>query len=210
MYRKAVVGKVASGSFAVMAVAGLLVLQMGTAYAVPLAGVGGFTIQAEEIRGYGAFIYGDVDDTSEYEKAPMAVTELQRSEIEGLVLTKELDMPHVGPMKIQITATDTVTTDEQLLKFTNLQAETATLRRQVIDETPTDDPSRRFTIAARGNATEGITVDIDENGSKPGLVLQNATINAHYLATNRITLPGQKINIFWDADDDGEMEKLVN
>ncbi|MFB6163744.1 MAG: DUF6230 family protein [Haloarculaceae archaeon] len=193
-----------------MAVGALLVLQTGTAYAVPLAGVGGFTIHAKEIRGYGAYIYGGVDDTSNSDAVPMAVTELQHSEIDGLrlVKTQSLDaFPGIsGTMRITISASDTVTTGQQILKYTYLKADTATLRRQVIDETNTDNPRKQFAISARGENTSGVTVDINQHGNQPGLVLKDATINAHYLATNHITLPGQKIQIAWDTDGDGNYE----
>lgn len=211
MYDKSLLAKGTGVSFGVVALVAILVLQTGTAYAVPLAGVGGFTIKADEIRGQDAHIYVGVDDTSQKQAVPMGVTELESSEIDGLRLIKEVSvdsMPGLsGNAKMVISGTDTVTTGNQILKATKIQADEAVLREQVIDESPASDPNDRFTIDAKGNATEGETVDPTASGDKPGLVLKDATINAHYLATNKITIPGQKIEIQYDPDDDGTYEQ---
>lgn len=211
MYRKGKFAKGMGASLGVILAVVILVLHSGTAYAVPLAGLGGFTIKADEIRGQGAYIYAGADDTSQREGIPMAVTEFQSSEIDGLQLIKKQDvssLPGVsGTMKMTISGTDTVTTGQQIVKASNIKAEEAILRRQVIDESPSDDPNERFTIAARGESVSGETVDIDQSGDKPGLVLKDATINAHYLATNKITIPGQEISISYDPDGDGEFEQ---
>lgn len=195
---------------AVAAVVGLL-LMSGTAYAVPLAGIGGFTIQAEEIRGQEAYIYAGATDTSERSAIPAGVTELQSSEIDGLKLIKEVDVGNLpgvsGQMKMVISGTDTVETGPQMLKFSHLEADEAVLRSQVIDESPADDPNDRFTIEARGDPQEAESVNMTSSGDEPGLVLRNATINAHYLATNRISIPGQEITIAYDPDGDGTFEE---
>lgn len=211
MYRKKLLAGGSALSFGVVALIALLVLHTGTAYAVPLAGVGGFTIQADEIRGHGAHIYVGADDTSEREAVPMSVTELQRSEIDGLELVKTLNVASIpglsGNARIVISGTDTVTTGNQVLKATSIRADQATLRGQVIDESPAADPSEQFSIDAGRTPSEGQTVDPGADGDQPGLVLENATIDAHYLATNRITIPGQSITIEYDPDGDGTYEE---
>lgn len=211
MYNRSLLAKGTTASFAVVALVAVLVLHTGTAYAVPLAGVGGFTVKADEIRGQDAHIYVGADDTSQREAVPMAVTELESSEIEGLQLIKTQSVESFpglsGNAKVVISGTDTVTTGNQILKATSIEAEEAVLREQVVDESPASDPNDRFTIDAQGNASEGETVDPTTDSDKPGLVLKNATINAHYLATNRISIPGQTITVAYDPDGDGTYEQ---
>ncbi|WP_254823264.1 hypothetical protein [Haloglomus halophilum] len=211
MYDKSLLAKGTGLSLGVVALVAMLVLHTGTAYAVPLAGVGGFTVKADEIRGQDAHIYVGVGDTSEKQAIPVGVTELESSEIEGLKLIKELSVESLpglsGDAKMVISGTGTVTTGNQILKASRIQADQAVLREQVIDESPASDPNDRFTIDAQGNASAGETVDPSLSSGKPGLVLKNATINAHYLATNRISIPGQKITIQYDPDDDGTYEQ---
>lgn len=211
MYDKSLLAKGTGVSLGVVALVAMLVLHTGTAYAVPLAGVGGFTVKADEIRGQDAHIYVGADDTSQKEAVPMGVTELESSEIEGLRLIKELNVDSIpglsGNARMVISGTGTVTTGNQILKATEIKAEEAILREQVIDESPASDPNDRFTIDAQGNPSAGETVDPSASTGKPGLVLKDATINAHYLATNRISIPGQKIAIQYDPDEDGTYEQ---
>lgn len=213
MYDSSTFAKGTGVSLAVVAVIGLVVATSGTAYAASLAGVGGFTIEADEIRGYGAVIYVGADDTSEREAIPMAVTELQRTEIDGLRLTKDVpvdQLPGVsGNARMVITGNGTSTTGQQIMKASSIRADEAVLRRQIIDETPSEDPRRKFNINARGEEVQGLTVNIDEQSDAPGLVLREPSINAHYLATNKITIPGQHISLQYDPDGDGEYEERI-
>lgn len=209
MYDKSTLLKGTGASLAVVAVLAIVIVSTGTAYAVPMAGVGGFTIQADEIRGEEAFIYADTADTSEQEQIPVAVTEVQSMEIDGLYLNKTMQLPGLdGTVKMTVEATDTVTTGQQVVKYSHLDTSSTTVRGQVVDEHPPSSDKPGFTIEGRGDAYDGYTVDINETSDEPGLVLENATINAHYLATSKITLPGQKIIISWDQDGDGEYEQV--
>lgn len=211
MHDKSEVMRGTGASFAAVAAVVGVLLATGTAYAVPLAGIGGFTIQAEEIRGQEAYIYAGGTDSSERSAIPAGVTELASSEIDGLKLIKKLDVGSIpglsGQMKMVISGTDTVTTGPQMLKFSNLKADEAILRSQVIDESASDDPNEQFTIEARGDPQEAESINLQNSGDKPGLVLKDVTINAHYLATNRISIPGQQISIAYDPDGDGTFEQ---
>jgi putative alpha-1,2-mannosidase len=202
MYDKSLLAKGTSASLVVVGLIVVLMLHTGTAYAVPMAGVGGFTITADEIRGETAEIYVGAGNTSTESGVPMAVTELSSSEIDGLQISKELDvgeMPGVtGNARIVISGNGTVTTGRQLLKATEVQADEAVLRGQTLDESPAANPRNRFTITATG--TE----------EKPGMVLKDAEITAHYLTTNRITIPDQKITVEYDPDDDGDYERSLD
>lgn len=206
MYEKITFLKGTAASIGVVALIGLLVMATGTAYAVPLAGVGGFTIEADRVTAEEVVIYPGVDDTSEQSAYPMAVVEQRNVEIEGLRQMKTLDvgsMPGLsGQARLVITSDETVTADEQVLKFSKLEAETATFNGQVIDEHNSDDPTRKFEISS--GSFDGRTVDISKDG--PAQDLQNVEIQAHYLASNQISLPGMEFSVQYDGDDDGTFE----
>lgn len=212
MYNKRTFGKGMGASFAVLAAIALLVMSTGTAYAVPLAGIGGFTIQADSLSAESAIIYPGADDTSNQDAYPMAVIEQKNVKIDGLKLMKEINvnkMPGLnGNARIVMTAEDTVTADQQMVKVSNLNAETATFNQQVIDESNSDDPSKSFGIWS-GDASEnqdkleeGRIVDTSSDG--PAQELENANITAHYLASSSISLPGLGLEVQYDDDGDGQ------
>lgn len=203
MYNKRILAAGLAASIGALALIGVLLAASGVAYAVPLSGVGGFTVEAEEIRADDMFIYPGVSDTSEREAQPVAVTEMQSTEIDGLKLSKTLDvssMPGLdGQMRIVISQSgnETVTTGQQMLKYSKLSAEESQFSGQVIDENPSSDPSRKFDITAPTNETvQGRTVDI--SGDNPGLVLRDAEIQAHYLAVSSISIPDLQFNVHYD------------
>lgn len=210
MYDKSRLLKGAGASFAVLAIIGIVVATTGTAVASSVAGVGGFTIEADEIRIEGFYLYPGTTDTSgQNGKIPAAVQELESVEIDGLYLNKTQSLPMGGQMKLTITASGTVTSGNQVLKATYVGADKAVLRGQVIDEHPPSSNEPPFSVeACSENPYNGVTINIQSNCGKPDVVLKDAHIRAHYLATDRITLPGQKIIISWDKDGDGNYEQV--
>jgi hypothetical protein len=211
MYNKRTFGKSMGASVAVLTIIALLVMSSGVAYAVPLAGVGGFTIQFDKLTADSAIIYPGADDTSNQDKYPMAVVEMKDVEIEGLRLIKPIDVSAIpglsGNARIVLTANGTVTAEQQVVKITKLQAETAVFNQQVIDETNSNNPSRAFGIWM-GDAAEkqnklfnGRIVDLQSDG--PAQKLVNAKIQAHYLASSSISLPCLGLQVQYDSDGDG-------
>lgn len=204
MYDKRILAAGLAASIGALALIGVLLAASGVAYAVPLAGVGGFTVEAEEIRGEGMYIYPGVEETSESDAQPVAVTELQSTEIEGLVLTKEMDaspLPGVDgtvTFVIESAGNQTVETDEQMLKYSELHANESEFSGQVIDEYNEDDPREQFDITAPGDAQEGKTVNI--SGEEPGLVLRDVEITAHYLAVSSISIPDLEYSVEHDPN----------
>lgn len=206
MHDKSRLLKGTGASIAVVAMIGLIVVSTGTAFATSVAGVGGFTVEADEIRIEGLTIYPGTTDTSgQSGKIPAATQEMQSVEIDGLYLNKTQSLPMGGQMKMTITATGTVTSGQQVMKATYVEAGNATLHGQVIDEQP---QKPKFAVTACGEGYNGVTVDIKSNCSGPDVVLKDVHIRAHYLATDRITLPGQKIIVSWDKDGDGDYEQV--
>ncbi len=212
MYDKRTFGKGMGVSFAILTVIVLLVVSTGTAYAVPLAGIGGFTFQFDKLTAESAVIYSSVDDTSTQDAYPMVVVEQENVEIEGLELIKELNVDSLpglsGDARILITANDTVTADQQIVKISQLNAENATFNQQVIDESNANDPSKSFGIWTGDTAENqdklqnGRIVDLNSDG--PAQTLEDTEIRAHYLASSSISLPGLSLEVQYDDDGDGQ------
>ena len=215
MYDKKVLAKGTAASFGVVALVAMLIVSSGMAFAAPLSGIGGFTINADELRGDDLFLYPDVSDTSEREGIPVATAEFSAVEIDGLELMKEFeDIPAIGGNgRIVITATDTVTADSLLVKQSLLTADSSTFNGLLIDEENAENPSDQFkqvapsTAEQRTEGTDGLTepktIDLTD-ASNPGIVLQNASIQAHYQAVNEISIPGITLATEYDANSDGD------
>ncbi|WP_049998271.1 DUF6230 family protein [Halococcus sediminicola] len=215
MYDKKVLAKGTAVSFGVVALVAMLIVSSGMAFAAPLSGIGGFTINADELRGDDLYLYPGVSDTSEREGIPVATAEFSAVEIDGLELTKSFeDIPAIGGnARVVITSTDTVTADSLLVKQSKLTADSSTFNGLLIDEENADRPSDQFKQVAPSTAeqrTEGVdagqppkTLDLS-NASNPGIVLQNASIQAHYQAVNEISIPGITLATEYDANGDGD------
>ena len=215
MYDRRVLVKGTAASFGVVFLVMMLVVSSGAAFAMPVAGLGGFTIKADRIEGDDLYQYVGTSDMSDRASAPVAVAEFTHIEIEGLELSKEFEnIPGIGGNgRVVITSTGTVKADSLLIKQTKIDAEESRFSGLLIDEENSDDATEQFKQVApstQRERTEGIdrftdpkTLDLD-NGSNPGQVFENATIQAHYQATNSITIPGLTLATEYDANGDGD------
>ncbi|WP_306061733.1 DUF6230 family protein [Natronococcus wangiae] len=196
-------------SFLVVALVGLIVVSSGTAYAAPLAGAGGFTVEADEITAQEFLLYPGVGESDEG-ATPVVVVEQRDVELEGMTLTREQPVDTLpglsGSMVIEFTADETVEADQQYLKMTGQEAEEASFNGQVINAQQSDDPNEQFQQTAGENAEpeEGYLTDI--KGEGPAMEQQNAEIDMVYLASNEITLPGLDVNVHYEGEGEGEDE----
>lgn len=208
MYDKPTLAKGMGASFAAVAMIVLIVASTGTAYALPLAGAGGFTIKADKITADTQVIYPGTEDTSNSGQRPMIVVEQKNTKIKGLVIIKEFpasSLPGVkGDARFLIKSNSEVTINKQLLKMSKFNAKQSKFSGQVLDEHNSDKASEKFEIRSgpASNPQDGKTVNIDN--SKPGVVLKDVKIKAHYLANDQISLPDQDFVVQYDADGDGK------
>ncbi|MFD1587793.1 PKD domain-containing protein [Halorientalis brevis] len=177
---------------------GWIVLSTGVAYALPLAGIGGFTITAEQVTADNLLLYPGNGDTSELDSYPQTITELQETTLEDLTLTKTIDLGSTpglsGKMQISFVSTGNTSGSSVVLKSSVLRSEEATFNDFSIKEMESPDAFGQFEIASNGSVTlEGV-------GSQP------VQIRAHYLATNSISVPGSKLVACYDPDSDGDFE----
>ncbi|MFC7230874.1 DUF6230 family protein [Saliphagus sp. GCM10025308] len=202
MYNKKRLLTGTGASFFVVALVGLIVLSSGTAYAAPLAGAGGFTVEADEIRSEEFLLYPGAGENDEG-TTPVVVVEQRGVEIDGLVLTREQPVDALpgldGSMMIEFTTDDTVTANEQYLKMSGQSAESATFNGQVINAQQSDDPNQQFqqTAGDNSNPEEGLLTNVEGEG--PGMVQEDAEIDMVYLASDEITLPGLDVNVYYEG-----------
>jgi hypothetical protein len=192
MYDRDRIARGTGAAVAVWALAGLLITSTGVAYAVPLAGVGGFRITADEISADTLVLYPGVGDTSERDVYPQAIVELQETELENLRAFKDLDLDRTpvfsGQLRFLLTNRGTVEGDAVLLKTSALESRSATFDGFAIEDEGTD-----AEMAFEIRSTEGAT-------------FEDADIRAHYLTTDTLTSSNLMIRACWDRDDDGTFE----
>jgi hypothetical protein len=156
MYDKSILAKSTGASLGVVAIVGLLFVSTGTAFAMPVAGIGGFTISADTIEGEGMVLYpGSSDaenstDVSSNSNAgvnnqyPVGVVELDSTEIDGMALKKVFDLENEtsgvmpGKARIVISASDNVTSETLMMKTPQLAADEAKFSGMEIDENTVD------------------------------------------------------------------------
>jgi hypothetical protein len=208
MYDKTLLAKTTGASLGVVALVGLLFVTTGTAFALPVAGIGGFQIQADRIEGDDMLLYPGIADATNQEDAPVMIVELRENRIDGLELSKRIDLEDFGAdgeLKLVIESGDGVVAEELLLKTPGLTADEATFSGLEIGEDESDDLNEVFEIRAPSEPEDTRQIDLD-GGENPGLVMKDANIQATYLATNEITLPELKLTVKYDRDGDGDFE----
>lgn len=210
MYDTNLLAKSNGASLGVVALVGVLFLSTGTAFAMPVAGIGGFQITADSIEGDDLLLYPGLADGSNKDDYPHSIVELRNNEIEGLRLTKTLDLSDYsdsmdGKARLVIESDGTVEIDRLLLKTPELNAEEATFNGLEISESDSDDLEESFSIRAPSDPDDTRQIDLD-GGENPGLEMTDADIRATYLATDEITMPELELKFQLDTDGDGDYE----
>ena len=228
MYDKSILAKSTGASLGVVAIVGMLFLSTGTAFALPISGIGGFTISAEQIEGENLKLYpaGQSDAPNDAENAdqyPQGVVELTSTTITDLRLTKEFDLgqyylpDEAGNARLVITAGDSgtdVTTEALLLKTPKLGAQSATFNGLTINEQNSTNIRETFTITASSDDSLAAddygptrqSLDLSAPSGSTGLILEQPNIRATYLTTSSITLPNLALEIQWDTNDNGNYD----
>jgi PKD repeat protein len=200
MYNRKRIARGAGTAVAIWALIGLLIMSTGVAYAVPLAGVGGFNITASEITADDLVLYPGVGNTDSEENFPQTVVQLSNTDIQQFALTKDLDLgsapmfPMSGTVRIKFLSPGGTDGGNVLVKSTALGAERATFNDFVTNDTNASDARGRWRIRSDGPVTlEGT----DRSGVR---------IQAHYLAADRISITDLRFFVCYDVDNDGTFE----
>lgn len=170
--------------------------------AMPLAGVGGFVIEADKITGTNFELIPAVGDTNLANKEqeswtafPQSQTTMATVNIWGLKLYKNIDLSHLGfpvanyvQVLVEANTTDSkyVSGTQLLMNADQIEAEQIDFGDLVMDENmATDHP----------NLVTGEDNKADIGMKASSVTLTNAKINAHFMTTKTMTIPGMKLTL---------------
>lgn len=190
MYNRKRIARSAGAAVAVWALIGLLVMSSGVAYAVPLAGLGGFNIAASSISASNLVMYPGAGDTSTMDRYPMTVAELQNVRIRDLWLYKTINLGRTpglsGTARVYFVTSGTSRADNILVKSSALATDGhATFHDFAVQEHASSDPRGQFAITSNGPVT-----------------LERPRINAHYLTSSSISISNTYLAMCYDPDGD--------
>lgn len=184
MYEKVTFAKTFGASLGVLLLVAAIGVYGGVAYAVPVSGVGSYTVAADQIDAQDVTVHPQVDADGNAH----AVIELQETTIEQLRITKE-----GSGFKMVVSADDTVTSGTMLIHAKHLEADGADLDGVALD--PNDENVDSELSVSTGNDLEdGETVTFD-NASGDNLHLESFEIETTYLVTNQISIPDLSLDI---------------
>ncbi|HEX7066264.1 MAG TPA: DUF6230 family protein [Bacillales bacterium] len=105
----------------------------GVAYAMPIAGVGDFYVEFDKLTGSGFKLFTKVGDTGKEESVPMIRVKIDKATVNGLHIYKEMELPGVGKVRFNITASEPVKIKGLIQDF-QVQNSNAKFTNQTIDE----------------------------------------------------------------------------
>lgn len=192
MYDRTRIARGVGTAVAVWALVGLLVMSTGVAFALPLAGIGGFNVSATEITADRLTLYPGSADTSNTSRYPQAVVELKNVDAQNLQLVKHFNLDYYGlsgNARLVIWSRGATDGGAMLLKSSVVSANGASFTDFGIDESNTSDVSTRLEVTSQNE------VDLDD-----------PELRTHYLATNQIQVPDLRLAVCYDPDNDDAWE----
>ncbi len=151
----------------------------GVAVAVPIAGIGDFHINADQVRLQGFVLTPRIGDNSSSNASPETRVQARHAEVDGLVLYKDIPTPY-KTLRVKITASGTVRINGLIQDITQQSASSASFNQLEIDEAP---PSK-----TGGNYQRSFFQ------LSPSVTLNNFRSKDDYQFANTITLPGLKVS----------------
>lgn len=165
------------------------VMAADVALGVPLAGVGGFTVTFDELRGEGLEQNPTIGETDDCPAFPAAMTQMDQAEVDNLHLYRDFDLPDIAPgdadtfrMNIQADGGEYSGLTQV---FTSMDADRLTFPQgqEIHHHGTTGDPDDQFSISA------------DE------VVIEGGVIHAQSQFTESISLSGSSISLETDPDE---------
>lgn len=208
-------------SFIVLAALITLLVATGTVFAAaPIAGVGGFVINADTIHGTDFELIPALTSTNvastttgmanEYQKVyPAAQVYLGTASIGGLDLWKNISLkaiagafgiPNVDYVKVEIKASGTVTGSNLIMNATDIKADDAVFGNMVMMENlPTAHPNK-LTAMQTSSTTTDIFGDPINTGVQIGMSagtmdMTEGIINTHYMKAASMDIPGMTLQL---------------
>ncbi|MFC5972803.1 DUF6230 family protein [Halomarina salina] len=172
---------------------GASIVMGGVAVAVPTAGVGGFTVEFDELQGQGFQQYASVENNSECAAYPSFVAQIDSGTIEGLNLYKDIEVPMTDDtMRMSIKSDQTAEFSGLTQKATYLNADLTFDEGQTIKAgAPSSDVQNQIGLSA------------------PAVVIEDATIKSQAQFVNSITLPGTQVHTTINPNETADTPKTA-
>jgi len=194
MYDRQRVARGAGAAIAIWALIGLVFLSTGVAYAVPLAGIGGFNASIGVVESDSLALYPSVGDTSERDAYPQTVIELSNAQLNDLDAYKDLDVSSIpglsGTARFRLAGRGDIDSGDVLLKSSALTADDAQFDGFAIEDSDNGSVDESFEIFANEGAR-----------------LENVEIRAHYLTASSVELSSLALGVCYDSNNDGTWER---
>lgn len=158
----------------------------GVAYATPIGGIGKFNVSFDKLVGKGFKLYGSLygdpksGDTSKV--SPVFVNEIDNVTINGLVISRDVDIPILGKYTVKISAgsgNEPVTIKGLTQKATLIKGN-ATFTQMNISENYVEDSDPQAVSKAFTQGADTITIT-------------NGDLDTQYLFQQVVSLPGMKV-----------------
>ena len=158
---------------------GASIVMGGVAVAVPTAGIGGFTVEFDQLQGEGFQQYATVQNNSDCSAYPAFVAKIDSGTISGLHLYKDIQMPMTDDtMRMSIKSDQTAKFSGLTQKATYLNADLTFSEGQTIQAgAPSSDVENQIGL------------------SSPSITIEDATIKSQAQFVNSITLPGTTVSM---------------
>jgi hypothetical protein len=175
MSKKRFWGAIVSGFLFLAMLVGFFGLT-GRAYALPMAGIGDFTVSFDKLVGSGYVFYPKLGETGSSSSSPLGRNKIDKLTVYGLNITKDLTLPTGKKVEIQIKASKPVQITGLIQDSSFLKGD-AQFSQLALAEHNTSDWTKQFTQTSTG------------------ITLRNASLITDYLFQNEVTLNGMTLSI---------------
>ncbi|MDZ7730122.1 MAG: hypothetical protein U5K37_02800 [Natrialbaceae archaeon] len=164
------------------------VVATDVALAVPMAGVGGFTVTFERLEGQGLQQYPAVASNDDCEAFPAAVTQMESATATNLQLFRDVNVPEAAPGDLDtfrlVISADSAEYTGLTQEFMSLESDSLTFPQgQQVEQRAGGDPQDQFMISG------------DE------VIIENGVIHANSQFTESISLSGSSVSLETNPDD---------
>jgi len=182
--RNVTVGNTLKKKFLIAVLSGFLALGglvaafgfSGTAFAMPLGGIGDFYVEFDELKGTNFKLLPHIGETGNSDAEPMVRNKMDTAEIKNLHIYKDLPLPGEGWVRVHIRA-DGKTTIEGLIQDARFIDANLSFEDLAIKEKNTDEFSKNWT----------------QNAST--ITITDASLVTDYLFQSMVSLDSAKISV---------------
>lgn len=156
----------------------------GSAFALPLGGIGDFYVEFDELKGTEFELLPQIGETGEADEVPMVRNKMKTAEISNLLIYKDLKLPTGDWIRVNVDVSGKTEINGLIQDAQFIEADLS-FEEMAIAETNTDDFTENWTQAA----------DV--------VKIEDGKIVTDYLFQSTVSLEGAKISI--DRIDEPEL-----